>query len=476
MARAVMSRVIEYESLVVGSFAWTRVDQAAPREVIVLGKKEADGTIVGICPAQPGDDGAVEMVMTRGIEVPESAATHGVMMSFAADEDFRTKPKANWPAKRSGWFNADVERITGLYGTYDIKAMIKRVPPELMVPSDVFSIGGGSSVADGEAVRRLEAQVAQLMSERDERQGKVRGPAGLSSETADGSPRTVKPRGKEEADLFGRENRSDLAGLLREVGPPGLDLLGGGRTGHQQVRFTPMGFPPPGLSPPSRESRETPARPEQPPSLRPGDPGWAPQSWGSGQERGTSGLAPGARGLWALEQARARFRTDPLSKYEHLRHRVTTAMRTRGGDPTAIEAYFEAFVKPQDGTTTYFLTLFAEIISALESHNPSRALGVASAGVHFLEQRVYDGDSNLDVAWLATMLEDPVMPPGTGGATGTSTVTKGGKGQARSRGASRRSFAQTVEPEVLTAVCAALKDWEGLDRLRRGLAAEPEAQ
>ena len=47
---------------------------------------------------------------------------------------------------------------------------------------------------------------------------------------------------------------------------------------------------------------------------------------------------------------------------------------------------------------------------------------------------------------------------------------KGGQGR-RGRdgtgaGAGRRAFARTIEPAVLTAVSAAMKDWDALDKLR----------
>ena len=54
-----------------------------------------------------------------------------------------------------------------------------------------------------------------------------------------------------------------------------------------------------------------------------------------------------------------------------------------------------AFVEFNDDLIAYFVTLFAEIITALERSDAERLLGVACSGIQFLEQRALDGQ-----AWI----------------------------------------------------------------------------
>jgi len=168
-------------------------------------------------------------------------------------------------------------------------------------------------------------------------------------------------------------------------------------------------------------------------------------------------LAPGARGLAAFDEAKARFEANPLGKYEYVRGTIQKALRIEGNRPTAIEAYFEKFVPFTDNLTPFLMTLLCEIISALEENRTARALGVAAAGIQFLEQRALDGDASLEVAWAGTLLEEPLVKP---------------RPAPKVKPHGRRAYATTLERPTLTAVCAALRDWEALDRLRRGLPAE----
>jgi len=178
-------------------------------------------------------------------------------------------------------------------------------------------------------------------------------------------------------------------------------------------------------------------------------------------------IAPGARGLAALDEAKAAFAEQPIKKYEYVRSVVRKALRNTGESNTALEVYFDKFVRFTDPTTPYFLTILAEIIDAIEKRDSSRALGVAAGGVQFLEQRAIDGDDNLDVAWLCTLLEEPLIKPKE------PVVAAKGQGRAgRAGAAARRNYGQTIERPTLTSVCAAIRDWEALDRLRRGLSVQ----
>ena len=80
-----------------------------------------------------------------------------------------------------------------------------------------------------------------------------------------------------------------------------------------------------------------------------------------------------------------------------------------------------------------------------------------------------DKGSAIEPRWEAAkraLLEDPLIKPKEVPAS----AGKGGQGR-RGRdgtgaGAGRRAFARTIEPAVLTAVSAAMKDWDALDKLR----------
>ena len=181
---------------------------------------------------------------------------------------------------------------------------------------------------------------------------------------------------------------------------------------------------------------------------------------GNTESGGSATIAPGARGLASLDRVRAAFRKDPKARYEHVRAKIRGFLREKGKGETAIEAYFETFVEFNDDLTAYFVTLFAEIITALERSDTDRALGVACSGIQFLEQRALDGQA-LDLAWLCTLLEDPIIKPKKPAASSKGRA----KGEATG-GAGRLGFARTIEHDVLTAVCAALKDWDALDKLR----------
>ena len=116
---------------------------------------------------------------------------------------------------------------------------------------------------------------------------------------------------------------------------------------------------------------------------------------GNTESGGSANIAPGARGLASLDRVRAAFRKDPKARYEHVRAKIRGFLREKGKGETAIEAYFETFVEFNDDLTAYFVTLFAEIITALERSDTDQALGVACSGIQFLEQRALDGQ-----AWI----------------------------------------------------------------------------
>ena len=153
---------------------------------------------------------------------------------------------------------------------------------------------------------------------------------------------------------------------------------------------------------------------------------------------------------------RSAFRKDPKARYEHVRAKIRGFLREKGKGETAIEAYFETFVEFNDDLTAYFVTLFAEIITALERSDTDQALGVACSGIQFLEQRALDGQ-----AWIlrgsARFSRTPSSSP--------RSPRHQAKGEATG-GAGRLGFARTIENDVLTAVCAAFKDWDALDKLR----------
>ena len=285
---------------------------------------------------------------------------------------------------------------------------------------------------------------------------------------------TVGPPPAGSRDLFAPSATAvdvDIDSLRRQLGPPGGTLRGAPpKAGTSTEAAEPAGEPS-GASMAQMMALLQQMQQMQMRQMMAPTPGTAGGSMldvlATGHE--TTGLGtttPGARGIAALEKMRSEFRKNPRSRYEHVRAKIRDSLRSNDGqDETAIEAYFEKFVPFHDDLTPYFVTLFAEIIVALERQDTGRALGVASGGLQFLEQRALDGDA-LDLAWLCTLLEDPLIKPKEVPAS----AGKGGQGR-RGRdgtgaGAGRRAFARTIEPAVLTAVSAAMKDWDALDKLR----------
>ena len=156
-------------------------------------------------------------------------------------------------------------------------------------------------------------------------------------------------------------------------------------------------------------------------------------------------------GVRKLERAKAAFVEDPAARWEHVAEVAAKA------GATSVGHYVEEYTQlRRDRFTVCLATLFAQIGEAACRHDHELTAGLAASGLVFLEQVAIDG--NVEMGRNLSLQELPAVVR----RTREMPMHKAHGTKGKKAGLASESFATMAEPETVSAVLAAGKNWNTL--------------